>query len=1059
MKIRRILALILTVSLLIGVSAFNFPALADEPVQIPDLDPLDPGRVIDKSVYMDPTKPIEVRVQALLSQMTLREKVGQTTQLERENAYPSTTILNNINKYYLGSILSGGGATPPSSIRDGVETAYGNTLQGWIKMIYDYQDAALATPLGIPLIYEIDAVHGDGNVSGVTIFPHNSSLGAANDPVLMEKIGKATAEEMRAVGHYGNFAPCIPWPQNVRWGRSYEGYGDSPEMAARLASAYVKGLQGGVPADYSALNTDAEHPNQYAYLSAAGTAVATMKHYFGEGQVPNGVNTGNYNIPGLPVVSSMTYPYNEANQLAYDTLKGLTPQQLLAIPEVVALLEPYKALTEAGARSMMPSYNSLNGVKMHDGKAFVDLLKLPKSEGGLGFTGFVVSDYNANGNAYGQNAKMRNANCFNSGTDLAMVVSLTQTTAATGWVPTMIENVKDGSVTMARLDDAVARILRVKFELGLFENPKPDVTALQEKVAGAENMALAREAVQKSLILLKNDNNVVGTLKDKQNILVAGRFANNMGMQSGGWTIQWQGVTGASDIAKIAGTTVLNAMKAAAPAKTINFSETGAKIEGDTTNYDAIVLCIGESPYAEGSGDAAITAATSRGTLQLDYLDWMAIQNVKANYPGVPVIALDFFARPMIVGDYVNDFTGWVHAGWIGSSGEGVSDVLLGDADFTGKTTFPWAWYSEWVGDYTKPFMFPNGFGLKKGETGAAIVPPAADLRQGAPVEVSLSKLATIANNAPVYGKSGNISMSTRAFPSGITGNSRNAFGEIWVEYKIGVKNAGRYSVGLEVMRNNNANNGGLTVAIDGGDPVVYAVDQTPNNTYRYYYMPFDLTTGDHVLRVRLDTAACNVATTIRNITIGTATEQVLVTPNVENIAAGYNANITISAEAPDGADVSINNGSDVIASGKIVGKSASFKILNAPAAVSGGAYSVTVLSGDDLIGTAKINVINPSVNVWKPDVVAASNALGVRFFENITINPDKFSLKLNGKLDETIGATDRVIKLKAMVMDLNPGQNTIVVTGVKYSSLFPSYSFTFTINFNDAEIAQVSSL
>lgn len=784
------------------------------------------------TIYKDASQPIEVRVKDLIDQMTLEEKVGQTIQLGLNNSNQS-----HVSSYYVGSILSGGGHVPGS--QDG-----GNTAAGWKNVYTRLQNAALSTPLAIPIIYEIDAVHGDGNVTGVTIFPHNIGLGAGNNPELVEEVGRVTGEEMRAFYHYGNFAPCIPTAKNVRWGRTHEGFGDSYEINGDLGTAYTVGLQGGIPGDHTALNTDEGNPNQFDYLSSGWHAVATMKHFFGEGITVNGENMGDAVIPELPTDRT--------------ELKNMDIADLRNNPTIAQLLEPYEKMVKAGARSLMPSFSSINGTKMHEQKAMLDLIKLPREEGGLGFTGFVVSDFCAQNVVSGDTRKMRNANMFNAGVDLAMVVEGNECTAADGWYQTMIANVKDGTVSMERLDEAVTRILRVKFEMGLFENPIPDVSEAFSKVRNSDHLNVARQAVRESLVLLKNDNDVVGRLKNMDNIMVAGRFANDIGYQCGSWTVSWQGGS-QPNYDNIKGKTFLDALRDVKSDGNISFNATGARNNGDKADYDVVILCIGETPYAEGNGDAKIASPTSRGTLQLDYPDWQALQNVKANYPDTPIVALTFFGRPMVISNVIDDFDGLIAAWWPGSEGAGITDVLFGDYDFVGKTPYPWAWYTEWVGDYSKPFMFESGYGLKKGQTGQPLVKPK---RQGYPIPLTNIESVRINNNTAVYGKGGNMSSTTLVTPSGTSGDSRAFFGDVYVEYQVDVKDAGTYTVNINTSR---TSSGEIQLSVDGSNPVSYSI---PNSSDGNTSRDIELSEGLHLLRFNFPAGSGNAATTIKRITI-----------------------------------------------------------------------------------------------------------------------------------------------------------------------------------------------
>ncbi|MDR1060987.1 MAG: hypothetical protein LBL83_07230, partial [Clostridiales bacterium] len=415
---RRALSLTMAALIALSLAVFAPPtaAFADEyPEQegINNTSPAAEGRVVDKSVYMDKNQPIEVRIKALLDQMTLREKVGQMTQLERP------TIANAKN-YYIGSVLSGGGSTPNSGAGGANDGSYGlaeedggdgkgNTVSAWLDSYDRWQTAMDETPLGIPVLYEIDAVHGTVHAPGTTVFPHASGA-SSGSPQLMEQVGAAVATEMRALELFASFSPAIVMGQNPRWGRYHEGWGHDREMNGIFGDYYSMGFQGGKPDKWDGLDTgEPGDKNQYEFLGNGGQVVGTMKHFTTEGSTVNGANAGNgfYYNPNFPIVGYGAY----ANPLSTDqlrnmkALKELTPAQLLADPEVADMLNAYRIMIEGGARSLMPSYNYFNGLRMHEFTSMLDVIKKPVSEGGFGFTGFVVSDYNSgHGDPYAPSA-------------------------------------------------------------------------------------------------------------------------------------------------------------------------------------------------------------------------------------------------------------------------------------------------------------------------------------------------------------------------------------------------------------------------------------------------------------------------------------------------------------------------------------------------------------------------------------------------------------------------------------------------------------------------------
>lgn len=984
-------------------------------------------RVVDKNVYMDPNQPIEVRIDALLAQMTLEEKVGQTTQLERSNANNYQTMSNYIKDYYLGSILSGGGAVPIN-----------NTFVGWVEMIYAYQQAAISTPLGIPILYEIDAIHGNGNVAGATVFPHNIGLGAANNEELMEQIGAATAAEMRAVGHYGNFAPAIQTPKNIRWGRTYEGFGSEYDINARLATAYTIGLQGGLPEDASALNTDDANPNQYAYMLSPTSAIATMKHFLGEGIVfhdggNNGINQGNTIIFDLP-----------------SDLTGMTPEELMANETIAELIGPYIALTEAGARSMMPSFTSINGIKMHQQKELIDLLKLPKEQGGMGFTGFVVSDYRAHDQLNGSTSKIRNAQMFNAGVDLAMVINDWELTNQTsGWFPTIIQNVNEGTISIDRLDDAVRRILRVKFEMGLFENPMPDVASLQENIYSEEHAKIARNAVRESLVMLKNDNNIIGNLQDMNNVMFAGRFADNIGLQSGGWTISWQGVSGNQH--GIVGTTFLDTVKEVID--NVGYSIDGTRIDGDDTNYEAIIVALGETPYAEGFGDAFANGSTSRHTLQLDEADVTALENVKREFPNTPIVVVLFSGRPMIINNQLDDIDGLVVAWWPGSEGGGITDVLFGEYDFTGTTPYSWPWYSEWINDESKELMFDLGYGLKKGETGEPLVAPA---RQTSPYQVYADgtrtniSAGTFGNNtghavlepSPVKNRYGYVNPVTLVSP-----NATNFGNANWLEYDIYVTSDGTYSFAIEYL-STAAVASGLTIDIDGQEVASYDLVNTSNGVITTELIDVDLEQGLHTLRVNYGRSTG--VTTIRNVRINlSGLEQSDLNVNIlsKTIVENHAANVTVTAYISDNAIAKIEKGEQIIGSATFENGVARF-YLTADDTKTIGIYEVAIYDEfDTLIATESIEILPYSESIFQVNYWNASNSVYATFGDEIAIT-NHFSISVNGETDGYVSTDNDTVMFDRDYDSFNY-ENDIVIKGLSLPRYFSSYTFTLSTKYD----------
>jgi len=636
-----LLLTILTLALAACGSVAEAPA-ADMPAAE---TPVPPGE--QPPNYLEAAQPLAARVDDLLGRMTLEEKIGQMTQVEKDSIAPG-----DITQYFIGSILSGGGGSPES-----------NTVQGWQEMTAAFQDEALATRLGIPLIYGVDAVHGHNNLYGATIFPHQIGLGATGDSELVRQIGQATAEEILATGIPWNFAPVVAVPLDIRWGRTYEAYGQDPELVAELGLAYMQGLQS-LPDGYTAT------PGQSLY------ALATPKHFLGDGGTVYGSSDeSNY------LLDQGDMRLDEATVREY-------------------FLPPYQVAVENGARSIMASYNSWYGLKMHANEEW--LTGVLKDE--LGFSGFVVSDWGAL-NQIDFNYYDAVVSGINAGIDMNMVPTDYKT-----FINTMLKAVDEGDISIERIDDAVRRILRVKFELGLFDNPYGD-PELASAVGAEAHRQLARQAVRQSLVLLKNEKESVPIAKDTPLIYVAGRGADDIGLQSGGWTISWQG--GAGDI--LPGTTILDGIRSTvSPDVDVRYDADGL-FEGTA---DVAIVVVGEFPYAEGAGD--------RADLSLSKKDIDVIQNVRAHSDEMVVIILS--GRPLIISDQLQEAEAWVAAWLPGSEGQGIADVLFGDHPFTGKLPVSWPRDMDQLpieidappASGCQGPLFPLGYGLDALSAGAA---------------------------------------------------------------------------------------------------------------------------------------------------------------------------------------------------------------------------------------------------------------------------------------------------------------------------------------------------
>jgi beta-glucosidase len=588
------------------------------------------------SAYRNAELPIEERIDSLLALMSLDEKIGQMTQVEK-NSIP----VEDVRTHFVGSILSGGGGFP----------AVANTPAAWAYMVNSFQAAALKTRLQIPILYGVDAVHGHNNLMGAVIFPHNIGLGAANDPALMERIGQVTASEMASSGIRWDFAPVVAVSQDIRWGRVYESYGENTELVTRLSVPYMQGLQGDS-------------------LANPFSALATLKHYIGDGGTAWGSSTqGSYMID-----------------------QGVTEVDEATLREL--FLPPYEEGIEAGARSVMISYSSWGGMKMHAQKYLItDVLK-----GELGFTGFVVSDWGGidqiSGDYY-----LSVVTAINAGVDMNMVP-----TDYKRFLSTIKEAIEKGDIPMERIDDAVRRILRVKLEMGLFEHPYAD-DSQRDQVGSDAHRAVAQEAVSKSLVLLKNDNQALPASPNTALIYVGGVGANDIGMQSGGWTIDWQGKMG--DITP--GTTILDAIKQTVSANTTVTYAANGKFDDTTTRADVCFAVVGERPYSEGVGDKA--------DLSLSPSDIALTEHMRAVCNKLTVILIS--GRPMIVTEPLTNWDAFVAAWLPGTEGQGVADVLFGRQPFTGKLSFTWPRSMEQLpfdfndlGSGEEGPLFPYGFGL-----------------------------------------------------------------------------------------------------------------------------------------------------------------------------------------------------------------------------------------------------------------------------------------------------------------------------------------------------------
>jgi beta-glucosidase len=557
-----------------------------------------------------PLSSYDSQIKPVLAKMTLEEKIGQMTQAEQSALKDPADIEN----YFVGSLLSGGDSDPEE----------GNSLQAWTDLYDRLQAHTKNTRLKIPLLYGIDAVHGHNNVLGAVVFPHNIGLGCTRNAALIEKVERITAEEVRATGIQWGFAPCVTVPQDIRWGRTYEGFSEDPRIVRELAGSAVRGLQGTDLADPLAVLACAKH-----FVGDGGTAFGSTR---------TGLDQGDTRV-------------DEA------TLRRVH-------------MQGYITAIQAGVGTIMPSYSSWNGVKCSASKKL--LTDILKDE--LKFEGFLISDYNAI-DQLSKDFKEAVGITINAGMDMAMVP-----TRYREYFKDLKELVDEGKVPMSRIDDAVTRILRVKFAMGMMDEKRSQLAdrSLHKSFGSAEHRAVARQAVRESLVLLKNQGKVL-PLKKSAKIFVTGKNADNIGNQCGGWTIDWQGKTGN---VTTGGTTILAAMKAVNPQVTSGTSAEGASVG---------VVVIGETPYAEMRGDRKELAVAAE--------DVAAVKAAKA--AGIPVVVVVVSGRPLALADIAGEADAIVAAWLPGTEGAGVADVLFGDAKFKGKLSFSW-----------KDPAFPVGYGL-----------------------------------------------------------------------------------------------------------------------------------------------------------------------------------------------------------------------------------------------------------------------------------------------------------------------------------------------------------
>ncbi|MBJ2129204.1 exo 1,3/1,4-beta-D-glucan glucohydrolase [Alteromonas sp. IB21] len=588
-------------------------------------------------VKSDPA--VESKVSDILSTMTLEQKIAQMIQPEIRNI-----TVEDMRKYGFGSYLNGGGAFPNNDKHA--------TPEDWVALAEKLYQASVDDSLDgstIPTMWGTDAVHGHNNVIGATLFPHNIGLGAANNPELVEKIAHITAKEVMATGIDWVFAPTVAVVRDDRWGRTYESYSEDPAIVREYAASVVKGLQGAADKDF---------------LSDQ-RVISTVKHFVGDGGTVGGDDQGD----------------NIASE-----------QDLFDIHA-----QGYVGGLTAGAQSVMASFNSWNGEKLHGHKYLLtDVLKEQ-----MGFDGFVVGDWNGHGQVKGCN----NEDCaqaINAGLDIFMVPS--------DWkvlYDNTLAQVKDGTIAMSRIDDAVRRILRVKVRAGLFDKPSPanrPLSADRSLIGKAEHREVAAQAVRESLVLLKNKDKTL-PLSATKRILVAGDGADNIGKQSGGWSITWQGTNNTNDDFP-GGSSIYDGIKAHVESAG---GDVKLSVDGSfETKPDVAIVVFGEEPYAEGHGDRE-TLIYQHGSKK----DLALLEKLKSQ--GIPVVSVFISGRPMWVNAELNASDAFVAAWLPGSEGAAVADVLFGKQDFKGKLSFSWPSEPQQIvnkGDENYEPLLPYGFGL-----------------------------------------------------------------------------------------------------------------------------------------------------------------------------------------------------------------------------------------------------------------------------------------------------------------------------------------------------------
>lgn len=589
------------------------------------------------ALYRNHTASPKERAEDLLSRMTLEEKIGQMVLVEKNSIHD----LGHVSEYGIGALLSGAGAKPDD-----------NTAQGWMNMVQKFTNASRGGRLGIPILYGVDAIHGHTNVPGATVFPHALGLGATGNAELVHDVARAVREEMLATGINWNYAPNLDLPEDVRWGRTFETFGDDPILVTKMGEAFVEGFQGE--------NTS----------SNSKQALSTLKHYIG--------------------VGSMKWGSSSNKNFRID--QGMTKADEKKLRNIYLL--PFKAGVDAGVGSVMVGLNSWNETKLAAEKYLVtDVLKVE-----LDFNGFVVSDwygvYEIPGGEY-----QASVLAINAGIDMVMLPF-----DYTTFIKNVKNAVRSGDIPESRIDDAVRRILTAKFELGLFDTHE----AIDMSMLGnSEHRAIAQKAVAESLVLLKDTANILPISHNAQTIRIAGSSADNVGRQSGAWTVEWQGIDGNW---LEGGTSILEGIKRRAVNDwNIEYSKEGV-FATTSPKADIGIAIVGEAPYAEGWGD--------NERLELSAEDIIVIENLRQTSDKVLVIIVS--GRPLIITDDIASWDALIAAWLPGSEGQGVADVLFGDKGFTGTLPLPWPRHIDQLPITTNgktadgtQLLFPRYFGLR----------------------------------------------------------------------------------------------------------------------------------------------------------------------------------------------------------------------------------------------------------------------------------------------------------------------------------------------------------